>query len=129
MPEQEEKSPQYENRNFASIIVLVLMGILQMALLGNFNVEKKIHDIYFSDSVFYTTTTARNGRVSAIVYSKDKRAAIVDYKTVYEKDKIHIVHEGKFMCDVEVVKIYRDKVEFKNEDGESWIQKVEAARE
>jgi len=61
------------------------------------------------------TTTPMYRLVTGILYSEDKPSAVVGSQ---------IVHEGDTLCGVNVVKIYKNKVEFEK-SGKRWTQLVE----
>jgi hypothetical protein len=62
-----------------------------------------------------TTTTPMYRFVTAILYSEDKPSAVIGNQ---------IVHEGDIVQGLNVVKIYKNKVEFEK-NGRRWTQSVE----
>jgi len=66
-------------------------------------------------SSFATTTTPVYRLVTGILYSEDKPSAVIGNRIVYEGDTLHGIN---------VVKIYKDKVEFEK-NGQRWTQPVE----
>ncbi len=104
--------------NIAVIIVIILSGSLPLLTMGGRSKAagmKRISRALFRSSS--NTTTPMGERVTGILYSKDRPAAIIGYR---------IVHEGETIRDVEVVKIHKDKVEFEK-DGMRWTQTIQGA--
>ncbi len=66
-------------------------------------------------SSFSTTTTPVYRLVTGILYSEDKPSAVIGNQIVYEGDTLHGIN---------VVKIYKNKVEFEK-NGKRWTQPVE----
>ncbi len=66
-------------------------------------------------SSFSTTTTPVYRLVTGILYSNDKPSAVIGNRIAYEGDTLQGIN---------VVKIYKDKVEFEK-DGKRWIQSIE----
>ncbi len=64
---------------------------------------------------FSSTATPVYRLVTAIIYSEDKPSAVIGNQ---------IVHEGDTLRGINVVKIYKDKVEFEK-NGKRWTQAVE----
>lgn len=104
--------------NIAVVIVIILSGSLPLLTIGGRSKTtgmKRISRALFRSSS--NTATSMGERVTGILYSNDRPAAIIGYR---------IVHEGETIRDVEVVKIHKDKVEFEK-DGMRWTQTIQGA--
>jgi len=104
--------------NIAVIVIIILSGALPLLTIGGegrTSGMKRISRAVFRSSS--NTTTPMGERVTGILYSEDRPAAIIGYR---------IVHEGEVIHDVQVVKIHKDKVEFEK-DGRRWTQTIQGA--
>lgn len=104
--------------NIVVVVVIILSGSLPLLTIGGKSQTtgmKRISRALFHSSS--NTTTPMGERVTGILYSNDRPAAIIGYR---------IVHEGETIRDVEVVKIHKDKVEFEK-DGRRWTQTIQGA--
>lgn len=104
--------------NIAVVIVIILSGTLPLLTMGGSGGTtgmKRISRALLRSSSH--TTIPMGERITGILYSEDKPAAIIGYRIVHERDTIH---------GVMVVKIHKDKVEFEK-DGKGWIQTIQGA--
>ena len=112
------KSKLSKVANIVVVAVIILSGILPLMTIGGKSKTtgmKRISRALFSSSS--NTATSMGERVTGVLHSNDRPAAIIGYR---------IVHEGEVIRDVKVVKIHKDKVEFEKGDRR-WTQTIQGA--
>jgi len=108
----------YWRNNPYETIALPLLIVIALAVSLKFMKNESIGERGLGRNLlssFSTTTTPVYRLITGILYSEDKPSAVIGNRIVYEGDTLHGIN---------VVKIYKEKVEFEK-NGKRWTQPIE----